>query len=116
MIQARNIDFTTMKRWVPDYSNMSSTNLASQSDTFTIADTGFMQFKLNAWSQSPVQLTLSINGKTIFDETFEPRTSNSLCQGTISGVIPVTNGDVVSFSKSGSWNNHEAHFIPGKWV
>ena len=106
-----------MKKWVPDYANMGDSNLASQGDTFTIADTGFMQFRVDAWSQNRIQLTVSVNSKDIFDQLFEGRTSGGLCQGAISGVIPVTQGDIVTFSKgSASWNYHEAHFIPGKWV
>ena len=99
-----------MKKWVPDYSNMSSTNLISGNQmTVTISDTGFICVGLITYGNND-ECSLSINGNKMMSGT-----AGTSGYGQASGVLPITSGDVITLDYDTDVP-HFMHFIPGKWV
>lgn len=109
-ISANSIDFTTMKKWVPDYANRSNTNLIPNKETtVTIQDTGFICFSIIRYSNGN-NSAVSINGKQMMGST-----AAASGYGTCTGVLPVTSGDIVTLEYNAD-TPHWLYFIPGKWV
>ena len=105
-----NIDFTTLKKWIPDYANRSNTNLIPNKETtVTIQDTGFICFSIIRYSNGN-HSAVSINGKQMMES---PAASSGY--GTCTGVLPVTSGDIVTLEYNTD-TPHYMYFIPGKWV
>ena len=112
-VKAANIDFTTMKKWVPDYANRGSTNLLTGSGSthsFTIQENGFITYSLKIYGvQNHAQIY--INSKIIIDE--EAVTSSAYGPN---GVLPVSIGDEIYCVYSTDTGGNFVYFIPGKWV
>ena len=115
-VTADKIDFTTLKRWSPDYANKSSTNLFSSSTSATMTGNGFIEYEINYYNTSSAPtLTLKINDKSVQIAEGGKDLNNNLAT-TMSGMRQVSVGDVVTLTKSGNKNYQRLYFIPGKWV
>ena len=107
------IDWTTMKHWVPDYSNMQDLGRIS---SYTAQETGWVFARVYGYSTSSTyETTLSVNGVSVYYDSVEA-ISGSGTRSVNSGVlIPVSAGDVVTGMatvNAGPTNK----FIPGKWA
>ena len=112
-IGSDNIDFTTMKKWVPDYVNMDATNLLTGSGktyTITITTTGFITYAIKRYGAGN-KARLYINDRIVVEE----EAVNNNAYGP-NGVIPVTAGDEVYCIYSADTSGNGVWFIPGKWV
>jgi len=50
-------------------------------------------------------------------QTTEQAASNGAKPGTMTGVIPVAAGDIVSYNvNGGSTNAHQLNYVPERWV
>lgn len=112
-ITASMIDWTTMKHWVPDYSNMQDLGRIS---SYTAQETGWVFARVYGYSTSSTyETTLSVNGVSVYYDSVEA-TSENKTRSINSGVlIPVSAGDVVTGMATvdaGPTNK----FIPGKWA
>lgn len=113
------LDFTTMKRWVPDYANRSNTNLWANSTTTTITDFGFVTCVVNSYKVNTNSRTyIYANGKEMAVDAAEARGPNSAVVSGASLVLPVSPGDVIScgMTDGGGYNIKNCYFMPGKWV
>lgn len=112
------IDFTTLKKWVPDYDNYGSTDLWASSSTTTIAENGFVYAFINCYKvNSNSEANIKINGKIVARSNAEARGPNNAVVCDCSGIFPVSAGDKVSYDvHSGSINSRDCYFIPGKWL
>lgn len=104
--------------WVPDYTNMKSTNLWGSSSSATVQETGFLVFSVNAWKNgTSITLKMLVNGKQVcITESYKDFNNNN--SATLSGMVPVTAGDIVSYTGNNSpnYNYKNAYFVPGKWA
>lgn len=112
-ITSSMIDWTTMKHWVPDYSNMQDLGRIS---SYTVQEAGWVFARVYGYSTSSTyETTLSVNGVSVYYDSVEA-TSGSGTRSVNSGVlIPVSAGDVVTgmaMVNAGPTNK----FIPGKWA
>ena len=111
-VTSDKIDYTTLKRWVPDYANKSATNLASN-NTATITETGFAYISIRGYSTSgSYEANISVNGQEIYYQIIEalsPTSARALYTGF---TIPVAAGDVITATRG----LNAVNFIPGRWV
>ena len=107
------IDWTTMKHWVPDYSNMQDLGRISR---YTAQKTGWVFARVYGYSTSSTyEATLSVNGVSVYYDSVEA-TSGSGTRSVNSGVlIPVSAGDVVTGMATVN-AGPTSKFIPGKWA
>ena len=112
-ITASMIDWTTMKHWVPDYSNMQDLGRIS---SYTAQETGWVFARVYGYSTSSTyEATLSVNGVSVYYDSVEA-TSGSGTRSVNSGVlIPVSAGDVVTGMATVN-AGPTSKFIPGKWA
>lgn len=117
-VTSDKIDYTSLKRWVPDYTNESTTNLWGSSETATITNTGFIYYAADYWSTQPKKLYIRINNK-IIDYADGLKDLNNNYVAVAAGTAPVSAGDVVKIDRSDgafNLNSKTLRFIPGKWV
>ena len=112
-VKSSMIDWSTMKHWVPDYSNMQDLGRIS---SYTAQETGWVFARVYGYSTSSTyEATLSVNGVSVYYDSVEA-TSGTGTRSVNSGVlIPVSAGDVVTGMATvdaGPTNK----FIPGKWA
>ena len=99
-----------MKKWVPDYSNRSDTDLMSgNKKSITITETGFVCFSFLRYGNGN-ESYMTINGKKVLSSI--GATSG---YGICTGVLPVSNGDILGLEYNTD-TPHWMYFIPGKWV
>ena len=112
-ITSSMIDWTTMKHWVPDYSNMQDLGRIS---SYTAQETGWVFARVYGYSTSSTyEATLSVNGVSVYYDSVEA-TSGSGTRSVNSGVlIPVSAGDVVTGMATVN-AGPTSKFIPGKWA
>ena len=112
-ITASMIDWTTMKHWVPDYSNMQDLGRIS---SYTAQETGWVFARVYGYSTSSTyEATLSVNGVSVYYDSVEA-TSGTGTRSVNSGVlIPVSAGDVVTGMATVN-AGPTSKFIPGKWA
>ena len=119
VIQARNIDFTTMKRWLPDYSNSTSIMVSSQK-SYTMSADGFISlglFRYAGASAADARITVTINGKTVGYVGNGAIAANNAKQANYTNMFPVLAGDVVTVEFSSDVTALTSiYFIPGKWA
>lgn len=114
------IDFTTMKKWMPDYANAASI-FVNETHTYTMAADGFLALSLyqyggpaSAQTNGP---TVSVNGKFILKSISGARASNQATVSNLSTTIPVCANDVVNVTYSSDVaGSTDIVFIPGRWV
>lgn len=119
-VTGAKVDFSTMKKWVPDYAQKSSTNIFSSGNSYTVTQDGFMQYALNAYrlgSSVAPTATIKINDEAIIIAESYRDYDNNMVTGA-SGVLPVSNGDTISLTFTGgpTVNYKQGYFIPGKWA
>lgn len=111
-VTSSKIDFTTMKRFMPDYAKKSNTNLVSNGRA-TISETGFAYISIRGYSTTEsYEANLYVNNKEInycIMEATGPAGARALYTGF---VIPVAKGDVITASRG----LDAVNFIPGRWV
>lgn len=111
-VKSSNIDWTTMKHWVPDYANRSSVNLAS-SDRASISQTGFAAIEVYAYNTSDLQeIDVYVNGSKVWMAQQEAAAPNGARSVHNAFTIPVSAGDVITASTG----LQAVNFIPGKWA
>ena len=112
-VKSSMIDWTTMKHWVPDYSNMQDLGRIS---SYTAQETGWVFARVYGYSTSSTyEATLSVNGVSVYYDSVEA-TSGSGTRSVNSGVlIPVSAGDVVTGMSTVN-AGPTSKFIPGKWA
>ena len=112
-VKSSMIDWTTMKHWVPDYSNMQDLGRIS---SYTAQETGWVFARVYGYSTSTTyEATLSVNGVSVYYDSVEA-TSGSGTRSVNSGVlIPVSAGDVVTGMATVN-AGPTSKFIPGKWA
>lgn len=113
-IEGDDVVWSTMKRWVPDYSNATSLSLNS-SGGVTLTETGWVTYHYYGYSTNKThEIWIKVNNTKVFDQIQEataPNTARAL-QGDV--MFPVSTGDVIT--QSGALAGRSAIFIPGKWV
>lgn len=118
-IRAQNIDFTTMKRWLPDYSNASSI-LVSNKASYTMGADGFVNvglYRYNSPESTDVTISVAINGVTVGYVGSGAVAANGAKVGTYTGMFPVLAGDIVTVNFSpDTVTLSRMYFIPGKWA
>ena len=112
-VKSSMIDWTTMKHWVPDYSNMQDLGRIS---SYTAQEPGWVFARVYGYSTSTTyEATLSVNGVSVYYDSVEA-TSGSGTRSVNSGVlIPVSAGDVVTGMATVN-AGPTSKFIPGKWA
>ena len=112
-VKSSMIDWTTMKHWVPDYSNMQDLGRIS---SYTAQETGWVFARVYGYSTSSAyEATLSVNGVSVYYDSVEA-TSGTGTRSVNSGVlIPVSSGDVVTGMATVN-AGPTSKFIPGKWA
>lgn len=100
-----------MKRWVPDYTNRSDTNLlANKPSSVTITEDGFICYRIKRYGND-FDAILRINNKMV---TASCASTNAIAD--TSGVLPVFVGDVITYTYNTDTGDNYIYFIPGKWV
>lgn len=114
-VTADKVDFTTMKKWVPDYANRGGTNILTGSgNAISITESGWIDFhEIYKYSSSSgnAYLRVSVNDKEII-RLVSP-TSRDI---QYSGMLPVEAGDTVKVYYNLDAAAPRAYFIPGKWA
>lgn len=111
-VKSSNIDWTTMKHWVPDYANRSSFNLASNNRA-RISQTGFAVIEVYSFNISSYQeINVYVNGSKVWMGLQEAAAPNGARSVHNAFTIPVSAGDVITASTG----LQEVNFIPGKWA
>lgn len=111
-VKSSNIDWTTMKHWVPDYAKRSSVNLASNNRA-RISQTGFAAIEVYAFNVSGFQkIDVYVNGCKVWMGVQEAAAPNGARAVQNTFTIPVSAGDVITASTG----LQEVNFIPGKWA
>ena len=111
VVSSSNIDFTTMKKWIPDYENKGSTNILSK--TINVIADGWIDFQeiVRYSTSGDVFLKISVNEELIISVT-----GRKDSEAKFSGLVPVRSGDTVSVLYSSDWGTPKAYFVPGKWA
>lgn len=116
-VTSHNVDWETMKAFVPDYANMSTDNLITGGGILTVPGNGWVSLNLNAYTFNQTEVIVKVNGKQIVDYITEIKGSNGATPNAVYGIIPVAKGDVIEISGNNpNWNFRRGYFIPGKWV
>ena len=111
-VKSSNIDWTTMKHWVPDYANRSSVNLAS-SNRARISQTGFAAIEVYSFNVNGFQkIEVYVNGSKVWMGVQEAAAPNGARAVQNAFTIPVSAGDVITASTG----LQAVNFIPGKWA
>lgn len=111
-VKSSNIDWTTMKHWVPDYANRSSVNLAS-SNRARISQTGFAAIEVYSFNVNGFQkIDVYVNGGKVWMGVQEAAAPNGARAVQNAFTIPVSAGDVITASTG----LQAVNFIPGKWA
>lgn len=111
-VKSSNIDWTTMKHWVPDYANRSSVNLAS-SNRARISQTGFAAIEVYSFNVNGFQkIEVYVNGSKVWMGVQEAPAPNGARAVQNAFTIPVSAGDVITASTG----LQAVNFIPGKWA
>lgn len=111
-VKSSNIDWTTMKHWVPDYANRSSANLAS-SNRARISQTGFAAIEVYSFNVNGFQkIEVYVNGSKVWMGVQEAPAPNGARAVQNAFTIPVSAGDVITASTG----LQAVNFIPGKWA
>lgn len=107
-VHPHNIDFTTLKKWVPDYENKGSSSLiVSDKTNFTSTIDGFITYRLGVYGNNTAYI--DINNKRVAEF------STTSDYGFIDGMIPVSTGDEIELRCKTDTPVY-AYYIPGKWV
>lgn len=117
-VTSAKIDYTTLKRWVPDYENAASI-FVNNTKTYTMANTGFLSLELFKYASSSaayVELKVTIDGVVVAGARSDASSTSGAKVVTYNGMIPVSAGDVVQVEYSADANSSNIWFIPGKWV
>lgn len=114
---SHKIDFTTLKKWIPDYANK-QTLTSTQIRDYTATADGFLSLGLSKYSanqsQSPT-ITIKINNVEIAKITSGATDRGGYPQVTYTGIFPIHNGERMTNDTASDMQNH-GFFIPGKWV
>lgn len=111
-VKSSNINWTTMKHWVPDYANRSSVNLAS-SNRARISQTGFATIEVYSFNVTGFQkIDVYVNGSKVWMGVQEAAAPNGARAVQNAFTIPVSAGDVITASTG----LQAVNFIPGKWA
>lgn len=113
MVTSNNIDYTTMKKWVPDYTNMDANSMltgSGKTHTITISTTGFITYAIKRYGAGN-KSRLYINDRIVIEE----EAVNNNAYGP-NGVIPVSAGDEIYCVYNTDTSGNGIWFIPGKWV
>ena len=112
-VTSEKVDWTTMKHWVPDYSNMQDLGRIS---SYTAQETGWVFARVYGYSTSSTyEATLSVNGVSVYYDSVEAVSENKTRSINSGVLVPVSAGDVVNGMatvNAGPTNK----FIPGKWA
>ena len=116
-IKDTNVDWPTMKKWVPDYSNTSSTNIASNYQA-TITQTGFAKVAVYGYNVGAVhKINVYANNQIIWAATQETAAPNGARAIQQTFVVPVSAGDIIKASSpDGGMQSLTVNIIPGKFV
>lgn len=118
-ITSSKIDFTTMKRWLPDYSNATSI-LVSNKSSYTMDADGFISvglYRYNAPTMTDVTIAVSINGKTVGYVGSGAVAANGAKVVSYTNMFPVLAGDVVTVNFSpDTIVLSRIYFMPGRWA
>lgn len=116
-----NIDFTTMKRWVPDYANSSDTVLANNNG-YHITQTGWVRVHVYGYSSyGEFTIRIFVNSKLVWSNSTSGTAPNGarVVKGDV--IIQVAAGDIVTATAQNAEDNQysqavDCYQIPGKWV
>jgi len=118
-ISNNQINYSTLKLWMPDYAQKGSTNLLSSDNSTTFTDTGFVYYECLVYkddSTSP-HIDVRLNGY-IFNAADGAKDLNNNLVAQVRGLVPVAAGDTlaVSYSSGSLVSKRNAFFVPGRWV
>lgn len=118
-VTSAKVDFSTMKRWIPDYAQKRSTNLLASGNSTTFTDTGFVYYDYVVYKQDGTSphIDVRLNGY-IFDASDGMKDLNNNLAAQAEGVLPVASGDTLSVASTGGSliTRRGAYFVPGRWV
>lgn len=119
VVSSQNIDFTTMKRWLPDYSNATSI-LVSNKTSYTMDADGFINVGLYRYdnpASTDVTIAITINSKTVGYVGSGAVAVNGAKVVTYTNMFPVLAGDIVTVNfSSDTAVLSRIYFMPGKWA
>lgn len=116
-ITADNIDFTTMKKWMPNYANAQLLTNA-QARAYTAPEDGFISIGVARYSADQSnygEITVQINNIPVAKILGGPTDRGGYPQARYTGLIPICAGERMSNNAAADMDNY-AWFIPGKWV
>lgn len=116
-ISYNQIDYGTMKRWIPNYSAGQSL-ITGVDNTWTAPGNGFVFVEFTGFSSTGAFATyIRVNGCAVAGEFAEYSNPSGTYVSSLSAFVPVKTGDVITIT-TGATNtrNAVAYYTPGIWV
>lgn len=108
------IDYTSLKKWTPDYSQKSNLTLDSNGKA-TISQNGWVIYHYFGYTINDSHtIEILVNDTLVFQQLQEARSTTGASAVYGDTMFPVSTGDVIT--QTGATQEHTAIFIPGKWV
>lgn len=110
-ITSDKIDFSTMKKWMPDYSNQVSLGRITE---YTATEDGWICASYYGYNTNGIYTAIiKVNNKTVWTDSTEATAPNGTraSRGTI--MIPLCKRDTITGLSGVA---EDSYFIPGKWV
>lgn len=118
-VTSDKIDYSSLKKWVPDYANATSI-LVSGTSTYSMSADGFVSvglYRYQSPSATDSTITIKINNVPVGYIGSGAVAANGAKTVTYSNLLPVLTGDSVEIQFSGDVAVlSSAYFIPGKWA
>ncbi len=116
-VSADKIDFTTMKRWMPNYSAGQSL-ITGVDNTWTAPGNGFVFVEFTGFSSTGAFATyIRVNGCAVAGEFAEYSNPSGTYVSSLSAFVPVKTGDVITITTGApNTRNAVAYYTPGIWV
>lgn len=107
---------STMKVFMPDYANQSSTNVFSSGTSYTASATGFIYVLYSSYSTAgAITNFIAVNSKAVMSGYQEAKAPSGAWVASASGTFPIAAGDVVTVG-TGTVITKVGYFVPGRWV
>lgn len=116
-ISSNQIDYGTMKRWMPNYSAGQS-QITGVDNTWTAPGNGFVFVEFTGFSSTGAFATyIRVNGCAVAGEFAEYSNPSGTYVSSLSAFVPVKTGDTIAVT-TGATNtrNAVAYYTPGIWV
>lgn len=113
-IKSDAIDYTSLKKWSPNYRQKSSLTLDSNGKG-TVTQTGWVVYHYFGYTINDSHtVKIFVNNTLVFQNLQEARSTTGASAVYGDTMFHVSPGDVIT--QIGATQEHTAIFIPGKWV